>query len=83
MRIIKKVWVRILISLFAGALFSELMDQRTGNYSVETSNKYVYFFGIITYILLTVLIWGINYLKYWKGYSSSNDNHDNDDILDN
>ena len=83
MRAIKKVWVRILISLFVGGIFSELMHIRTGDASVETSNNHVYTFGIFTYILLTVLIWVSNYLKYWKGYSISKNNHDNDDILDN
>ncbi len=78
MKVIKKVWVRILLSLFVGGMFAEIMHIRTGDASVETSNKYVYVMGFVTYLVLTGFIWFSNYLKYWKGSKTVV----NDDILD-
>ena len=77
MKLIKKVWVRILISMIAGGMFTEFIHIRTG----DPTKNYVFSFGIIFFIFLSVLIWAYNYFLLYKAYSSSKEKV-NDDILD-
>ena len=55
MKLIKKVWFRVIHSLIIGGMFSEMMHIKTGDSAIITSNKYVFTVGFISYISLTKL----------------------------
>lgn len=80
MKLIKKVWFRVIHSLIIGGMFSEMMHIKTGDSAIITSNKYVFTVGFISYISLTGIILLSNYLTYYKGYSKP---YKDEDVLDN
>ena len=78
MKYIKKVWLRILISIFSGSILAELFHMKTGNSSNEVSNSIMIITAIIIFCLLTFYVLFDKYKHYYFSDKSSEDN----DILD-
>jgi len=59
MKYLRKIWVRVLISLFAGGLTQEIIFLSTGDITRSRENEgsgMMWIAGIIIYILLTILV---------------------------
>lgn len=82
MEIIKKLWVRIILSLFLGGVLAEIVHFRTGNSSA--SNILVLIGFIIMFFILSLTVW-FNIYKYyffpnWKSKVNSNENILDEDL---
>ncbi len=80
MKYIKKIWVRILISILFGGVFTETIAIITGNRLNPTIIPTLICFGF-----LSAIVW-FDYYKYYFfpnwGLKNKNRNKNNDDILD-
>jgi ABC-type Mn2+/Zn2+ transport system permease subunit len=65
MKHLKKIWVRVLISLLFGGVCSEINHIRTGSPSIETSNILVWMGAIITFVILSLIVWFDKYKYYF------------------
>ena len=76
----KKRWVRVLISLFAGGALNESASLRTGD-----NNPGLMFIGaIVTYILLAIFVYFQNIYQLQRQVDRKNKfKKDNEDIIDN
>ena len=77
MTFIKKIWVRILISLLFGGAVTEILTISTG------ITSYTMVPALICFVLLTSLVWFDNYKYYFfPNWGTKNkDNKEKNDIL--
>jgi len=80
MKYIRKLWVRIILSLLTGAFFAELVHVRTGHQSIEASNLILVIGGMLTFFLLSTLVWFDKYKYYF--FPHWDDQAKEEDILD-
>ena len=79
MQLIKKIWVRVLISLLFGGFVTEIIHIKTGN----PTDVPVMPLAFLSFLLLTALVWLDNYKYYFfPNRYSKNDKKNNDDIID-
>ncbi len=65
MKYIRKLWIRILLSLFLGAFLAELVHVKTGNSSPELSNIILWLGAIVSFSLLSFIVWLDKYRYYF------------------
>lgn len=52
----RKVWVRVLISLFLGGAVSEGIHISTGDPNRPQENNFAILYAVIAYVILTVIV---------------------------
>jgi len=78
MKHIKKIWVRLLLSVLAGGVMAEIVHMKTGNSSPEASNMIVYLGAIIMFSFLSFIVWVEKYRYYFFPEKTNTES----DILD-
>lgn len=77
MKILKKIWFRVLISIVLGAIIAELYHFKTGNSSPQLGNMILVFVGSVIFSVLSLFVWST---KAWGLFFPKDSNDDN--ILD-
>ena len=77
MKYIRKLWVRIIFSLFAGGIISELIHIKVGDMTPQSSTLLLWIGAGITFGVLSLIIWIDKYRYYF--FPQKNDD---EDILD-
>ena len=80
MHYIRKLWFRIVFSLFLGAMFAELANMKFGNIAPETSSLLMVITGLLTFFLLSALAWFDKYKYYF--FPHWDEQAKEEDILD-
>ena len=57
MKALKKIWLRLIISIIFGAFAAELVHYNTGNSSPQLSSMIMLFVGSVVFIVLSLLVW--------------------------
>ncbi len=77
MKVLKKLWVRLIIGILLGAIASALYHYKTGSVSPETGNMILLFVGSIVFSFLSLIVWAV---KAWDLFFPKKTGRD--DILD-
>ncbi len=77
MKYIKKVWVRILLSLLMGGMLAEIVHIKLGDISQQTSTTIVWMGAGIAFGFLSLLVWIAKYRYYYFSHKEKEE-----DILD-
>jgi len=77
MKFLRKIWVRILLSLFMGGMVAETVHIKFGDIPQQTSTTIVWIGAGIAFGLLSLIVWIEKYRYY---YFSNNNEEEN--ILD-
>jgi len=56
MKYLKKIWVRIIVSLLAGGLITELIHISTGDPNRPMTTNLTLFYALIVYGVLTLIV---------------------------
>ena len=64
MKYLRKIWVRLLISVIVGGVLAEAFHYRTGNNDPQISNTLVLMGSVVTFILLSAIVWATVFLAY-------------------
>ena len=80
MKYIRKLWVRIVVSLLTGGFAAEFVHVKTGNASPELSNLILVVVGFLMFFLLSTVVWFDKYKYYF--FPHWDDKAKEEDILD-
>ncbi len=64
MKYLRKIWIRILLSLIIGGILAEMYHLMHGTIEPRLFNTLLYMGAVVTFILLSAIVWGTAFLVY-------------------
>jgi hypothetical protein len=78
MKLVRRIWFRILISLLTGGMLAEIARIRFERISSDSSGTIVWICAIGMFGLLSLIVWIDKYRYYFISFKKKND----EDIID-